>query len=843
MASKRKFPKFLMWFFGIIVFLLLLVLFGASFFADKIGSAVIKELNKSLVSEIKVENYDLTLTRYFPNAAVSLKKVQVPDDKGDAILLEADELAFRFGLFSLFGSNMKISSMVIRDGALFVSVDKNGEGNYDIFKTSEEQNDPEDDSELAIRLEEARMANMELIYINEQSKHDARVIIDEVNMAGEFSGSRFALNSDAEFKTVFFETPEGRFIQGKQFSYDADVDVDLGKESYDLKNVLLQIEENKFAVDGTVKRDGEDFNYDLTFDGKDCSLQSLIGLLPEGYIEDLTGLKSKGDFTFNGSVKGKSGEGRMPGVNVRLGLKDGSISGPQLDAPFRDLTFTANFTNGKKKTLESSVLEIPDFKGYLRRERIELKLRVNDLEDPKVDIFMDGAIPLDAVYTAFGTDMITGGGGDLEIKEFKLNGKVEEMINPSLIYKVKTEGSIEFDDAMLKVNGEKITFDKGTVYFDDNELSVSELTMEGLGSKMTFNGSSRNLLPVLLADSINSKDAKLIFDGSLTADMIDVEKWMKLSAVPEEGTVEEEVFDSLKVEQGENREHLYNFLDGNFRADVEAFRYGKIEGENFKGNLTMRNNRLLLQGDVNAMDGAFDLDATIDAEAAPKLKAKLRCKDIDGEEFFRQTDNFGQEYITDKNIRGRLDAIIGIKAFWDEKGNFLMDDLHVISDLTIRDGELVKFGMLEEFSKFVKLDDLRHVRFTKTRNWLEVKNSTLNIPVMLIQNNAINLTLSGEHTYENEINYNVKVNAGQVVMKKLFKRPGAKPIKAKNGLFNLYYRIYGNIEDYKMESAKREVKEEFEKSERKKRELQMELEREFGTVDTITEIDNLGDDE
>jgi hypothetical protein len=567
-----------------------------------------------------------------------------------------------------------------------------------------------------------------------------------------------------------------------------------------------------------------------------------LGLLPEGYVEDLVGLKSKGDFTFEGTAKGKSGK-QQPIINVKLGLKDGKISGPQLNSPFKDLTFTATYTNGKARSNQSSILEIQDFKGYIGRELVELKLKISNLDDPFVDAYFNGAIPLKAVYKFADSELITDAGGDLEVDGLELHGRYEEMINPNLMYKVQTKGKISFDDAMLKVNKEKITIDKGAIILNGNDLTLDDFKIEGVGSEIILDGSFKNLIPVLLSDSINSKDAKLIFDSRLTAESLDIQRWLNLSAVPEKETIEEEVYDSLKAEQYASREAITNFLHGTFECNIKAFNYGKIKGKNFNGKLTFKNGQLIIGGGVIAMGGGFDLDGIIYMTQTPHLKAKLVCNDIDAYEFFRQTDNFGQDVLTSKNIKGDIDAKIAINAYWDEEGEMEMDKLHVITDAHIKNGELIKFEMLEDFSTFVKLKDLQHIHFTGTRNWFEIKDEALYIPVMLIQSNALNITMGGIHTFDQKIDYNIKVNAGQVVMKKLFKRPGSKPIKAKNGLFNLYYKIKGDIENYEMDSAKKMIKREFEESERKKQRIKNQLIREFGTIDEVTEIVELEDDE
>ena len=60
---------------------------------------------------------------------------------------------------------------------------------------------------------------------------------------------------------------------------------------------------------------------------------------------------------------------------------------------------------------------------------------------------------------------------------------------------------------------------------------------------------------------------------------------------------------------------------------------------------------------------------------------------------------------------------------------------------------------------------------------------------------------------KNDISYSIKVNAGQVLAQR-FKRydPSLKPKPSRrNGWFNLYYAILGDIDDYNIKSAKRRV--------------------------------------
>ena len=198
---------------------------------------------------------------------------------------------------------------------------------------------------------------------------------------------------------------------------------------------------------------------------------------------------------------------------------------------------------------------------------------------------------------------------------------------------------------------------------------------------------------------------------------------------------------------------------------------------------------------------------------------------MDAKEVFRQMEDFGQEVLSYRHLDGTLNSKMVVSAEWDKEGNFDYEDLRVLADVSATNGELNNFGMLEEFSSYVKIRDLQSIRFVDMRNWFEIKNQRIYIPVMLIQTNAMNMLLSGEHSFENKFDYNIKINAGQVLFSKFKKHnPNLDPQPAKtNGLFNLHYNAYGNLDDYQVKSDKRKVKQAFEMSEYRKNSIKAAL--------------------
>lgn len=812
--------------------LIVLATFLASIFQSKIEKTILTEINKNLTSSLTVEDFDLTVVRSFPNISANLKGVIVEDNK-DGVLLEAEQVAFKMGLFSLLGSTIKVKSVVVSNGALQIAIDRKGNANYVIYETGEEEEETKSGKGPTIAVNKAQLEDMELIYSDQRAKQEVVAKVIKANFSGKFSTQQFSLDSDATIVTRFLELEGARYLAGKHIDYDARLFLDLENGLYKFEDVIMEIESNVFKVDGEIENQGEALFYDLSFTSEKSSLASMIQLLPEEQLASFSDFSSTGKFVVEATMYGESSATKNPEIKAELRLQDGKITNPKMDGTLKDVSFLASFHNGKYHNNRSSTLKIDKFKGYFNRELLEFNLQVDNLDDPRIDFAMDGVFPLKMAYGLLESYRISNGGGEIEFKNIKINGRYNDMISTSRINRVDASGELEFDDAFLTINKEKMMIDNGRLLMQDNTLAIEDLNLEGAGSDIMFQGTAYNLIPVLFADSLNSKRSELAFTADLFSKELDFDRLLSLTAVTEDQAEAAHVaVEELKEERSQKREHITNFLNGTFNAKIDEYNFNKIEGEDFEGKLTFDNSQMSIEGNTKAMDGDFILDGNFYIEEEPRLVARLTCNGINIKEFFRQGEDFGQDVLSHKHLAGALDSRIAIYAHWDNQGNFLADKLRVLAGIGIQDGSLKDFEMLERFSSFVKVKDLRNIKFTNMENFLEVKKQRLYIPVMFIQSNALNLTISGEHSFDHEIAYNIKVNAGQVIASKFTKHdPNLKPKKArKKGWFNLFYSILGTLEDFNVVSAKKRVKSDFEISELRRREIQEALEKEFRTV-------------
>ncbi len=845
--GKKWIKRLVLWFFSLIALCVITAIIIAAFFEKQVGQRLVTEINKGLKSELVVDNFELSLLSGFPDASANLRGV-VLKDTDDGTLLEADNLAFRFGLFSLFGSNIKVHSVLVQDGALFVKINKRGLPNYNIVKTSKAPKAEKSESaNLAISIEEATLEDVELIYVDRRLKQELKMQLREAEASGQFSSDRFTLNSFATMKSEFLDIKGKRSLVGKDIVYDAKIDVDMSKGSYIFDDVDVGIEKNMFKIDGEIIKHKKGTDFDLIMTSEECNLQAMLSLMPDQYLDYFSDFKSKGTFLFDAKVKGRLGEKQVPGIQAVFGLKKGKISSPKLGHELKDVTFTAKFQNGKDAKASSSIFEIKDFNGYFNRERLQSNLRIVNFDSPRITFGIDGVLPLNAVYGLLNNPNIKKGDGEIEIKNLEIKGRYKDMITPGNIGRVKANGVLEFDDASLTINKEEIIVDRGSLIIKDNSVKVNKVKIEGAGSEVYLNGKFLDFLPVLFADSLNTKEAQLKFQASLDAPNIDFDRLIRMTEAPPVDAKAKKGFidvDSIYRAQTLHRERIIQFLKGTFQAKIDAFNYNYIQGKDFSGSFTFDDGDLLIKGYTNAMDGTFGIDGKLLFQERPFLKAKLDIDDVDVRKFFQQTENLGLEIFTYKNIKGQLDSKLAINAYWDEQGQFVEKRLRVLGDVNITKGELIRLEMLYSFADYIKLRDLKHIKFTNLHNYFEIKKGKVHIPEMFIQSNALNLTVSGIHTFENKIDYNIKVNAAQVIAN-LFRRHDAtrKPIEAKKkGWFNLYYRVYGTVDKYKTKRDKSKVKRNLKRSSNHKNEIQHALKNEFGTIKEWTEPSDWKDD-
>jgi hypothetical protein len=107
------------------------------------------------------------------------------------------------------------------------------------------------------------------------------------------------------------------------------------------------------------------------------------------------------------------------------------------------------------------------------------------------------------------------------------------------------------------------------------------------------------------------------------------------------------------------------------------------------------------------------------------------------------------------------------RSSWSEKLDIDENSIYVKSNITIENGELIDFEPMLELSKYLKGADLKSVKFSTLTNTIEIKNRKIFIPLMEIKSSALDITASGEHTFDNIVDYKLRLYLSQILGKKV----------------------------------------------------------------------------
>ncbi len=171
-------------------------------------------------------------------------------------------------------------------------------------------------------------------------------------------------------------------------------------------------------------------------------------------------------------------------------------------------------------------------------------------------------------------------------------------------------------------------------------------------------------------------------------------------------------------------------------------------------------------------DGSITGNALITKNSGKQLSITCNAqpKMINIRQLFTSMNNFTQHFIMDKNVKGLLGGTVSFAAQWDSAYKFLPKSLKAQADIEITNGELVQFEPMMRLSKYIDVEELRHVRFKTLKNIIYINDRMVTLPEMAIHSTAFNITVSGQHSFDNLFDYRLKVLLSEILFNKARKK-------------------------------------------------------------------------
>jgi hypothetical protein len=753
-------------------------------FKDRIIQQFIKEANKNINTPIKIGKIEVSAWTDFPDLAIVFHDVYIEDSHpGVYPLLTAKTISFSLNMFDAWQGNYSIRGVSIMDSETNLKINAVGKSNYVIAKESAGES-----GTVKFELRNVFLKNSLVSYLDQQIHQHHVFESENLKASIVVDGNLYHITGVGDITTEQIGIRENLFLQKKRFDVSASVDYDDQKKSLLIKPSVIAILKSSFAIKGTYTFKDKS-QIDLNAEGKDTDIQTLLRLFPDDVTQKLKAYKSEGDVFFTLSLKGEISNRKSPFLSIGFGFKDATFFHPGYQSKITHANLDGSFASPSLTNFDDAKLFLQNITGELNGNPFEASFSIQEFQHPLIDFHFKGKLSAASLSSFYPQTELKDLQGEINA-DVSLTGEIELLKKKATAQKVKTNGSIEMIDLTFKVGEKNILLDQlnGTLQFNNNDLSLSNVKGKIGNSDFLMNGFFKNVVTYLLFEN-----QPIGIETDLKSNFLDLDQLFEIG-----------------FGQKGSEEYQFNIspnLHLNFNCDVKSMKFRRFNPRNIKGDLLVKNQMAVSRNiGFDAIGGHLSLNGIVDAKnpKAVDVISSFKLNGVRLDSIFYVFENFSQDFIEDRHLKGNAFADVSLEMTLNEKLNLFQETLIADISTTIKNGELNQFEPMQKLSKYID-EDLSKLRFNDLKNDIHIENKTIYIPQMEIRTKANAIQLSGTHTFDQRIDYRIVapfLNKKKVDSDEAF---GAIEDDGK-GQLKIFLKIIGTTDKYDVSLDKEAVK-------------------------------------
>jgi hypothetical protein len=707
-------------------------------FKDRIIRQFVNEANKQLNTPVKIGKIDISTLSDFPNLAIVFTDVYIEDSyPGNYPLLTADRIAFNLSPIQVWRGNYSIKGLSVTGSETNLKINAVGKTNFDILK----ENSGGGGGAVKFELQNVNLSKTIVSYIDQEANQHHVFNSDKLIASIEVMGDLYQIKADGNILTEQIGIGNSIFLANKNFIVDAHVDYDDDKKNVLIKPSNLKIGHSEFAVNGNYVYKEKNL-IDLKAEGKNTDIQTLLSLLPEDITKKLKQYRSDGDVFFNLTLKGEISDKKSPFISASFGCTDATLYHPDYKSKITHANLNGSFASPSLTDLASAQLFLKDMEGELNGKSFKANLSIREFNSPYIIFDFKGDLDAASIYNFYPIEDLTDLTG-LLTADISFEGKTALLKKKATAQRVITNGAIGLTNINFTYGKQKIRFRdiNGSLQFNNNDLALSNVGGYFENSDFLLNGFFKNIITFLIFEN-----QPIGIETDLKSNFLDLDQLFSIG---------------FSDEQSE----AYQFrispnLQLNFNCDVKSMKYQRFKPKNIKGDLLVKNQVAVSRNiTMNTLGGQLTVNGIVDAKN-PKAIDVISSMKLNGlyvDSIFYVFDNFFQDFIQDKHLKGQAYATVEMEMALNEKLNLIPPTLIADIGVTIKNGELNNFEPMKKLNKYLDDESLSRLRFADLKNDIHIESKTIYIPQMEIKSNATTIQLSGTHTFDQVIDYQVIV--------------------------------------------------------------------------------------
>jgi hypothetical protein len=722
---------------------------------EQLKQLLVQELNDQLTTLVDVEEISFGIIRHFPKVTANLNKVTIFsaksfkseqfDEINSDTLLHADNIFFKLNLIGLLKKKVAFNSVILSDAELHIKIDKNKGKNYQIFKPSDDINS----KGLSFDINNLILKNIRVSYHDLLNNTAFNGTLRDLKITFRNENSRVRFRSNIFFNELISKNKTLLINQ----SLTTNIELNGKNKNYTISAGKINYSGLTIDVSGNLNA-GNDIFLDLTLQGINNSSQNLVNVLPEFQRMKLNRFKSKGKLSFNGTINGNLGNGNFPHLQADFKLRQGSFRDAKTNLLFSDILLSGSFNNGESNNSSSTTIQINSFSALYKKEKIIGNYQLNNLQNPEMQLSMAGNIILDGLDKLLpsGTLDILKGSVRANVK---FSGRIEDFRKFTLndLEKTGLVGHLEFKNVEFKSTKSPIVYSSASgsvmlgkhVWLDDFSIMIND-------NPVSITGEVRNILSYL-----NGKKKPVTIKGNLYSPEFDLTKLLSKKKNP------------VKESSALTKIRFPEYFIAQIQVDAKKFSFNKFFSENLRSVLFYEPGALFIDSvSFNAMGGNVTGNSVVfqKPDNLFLLQVHSNLENIDIRELFYQLNNFGQKFIINDNLKGKISGEVNFYSEWTNSLKILSKSIIAESNFVIENGQLIQFEPIQSLSRFIAVEELENISFSELTNEIYIKDELITIPQMEIHTSAFNLLASGTHHFNNHFNYKFRILLSEILASK-----------------------------------------------------------------------------
>lgn len=747
-AKKSIGKKILKWVSIVMLLLIIAVISIPIIFKDKIVVMVTNTINNNINATVTFKEADLSLLKNFPSLNLTVNDLAVANKApfvGDT-LFNAKELSLALNITELFKKSdetLAIKSITSKEGNINIIFNKEGNGNFDIAKATEETTTTSsDESSFSLNIDGYELEDINFNYLDRST--NTKLSIDSIYHTGEGNFAEDIFNLDTKTTGfVSFDLDNTNYLSKVKISLDAVLGIDLKNSKYTFKENTGYINQLPLEFDGFIQLVDGNQLYDLKFKTPTSSFKNALALLPKQYAGNLESIKTEGNFEVNGVVNGTLSENTIPAFDIEISSKNALFKYAELPKSVTNINIDTKIIN-KTGLVKDTYVSIDKFNFKIDEDVFAANGNLKSLTtNPRINLTAKGTINLANIGKVYPAPIQKELAGILKADistNFDMNS-----VEKANYQNIKNAGEITVTG--FKYDGTDVAnpffINKTKVTFNTNAIKLNEFEAKTGTSDLSINGNLDNFYGFIFKNEVLKGNFLLSSNNLKVADFIVADETANANT-------ETTSTSALKIPA---------FLDVKLTANAKKVAYDNINLTNVSGDLYIHNETVDLKnlksdlfGGNIAMNGNV---STIGKTASFKMDLNLSKLNIG--ESFGALDMLKSIAPIAKTIEGKMNSTITVSGDLNED---MTPNLKTISgDLLgqLLDTKLKASNskMLTTLSDKVSFLDISKLNLHEATGLFSFKDGQVTVKPIKLNYQDIGMQVSGKHGFDQSMDYDI----------------------------------------------------------------------------------------